>query len=206
MRTSCPTRRVSATLLAAALLGVPPAAAQQLVISEARQDCIPRTPYPVLDAVVRPAEQVAAAWLHFRAAQSPTFHWLRMSATGGRFEAILPAPSRETREVVYFVEAAAVGAEPVRTELYTARVVDDEQGCDDEPAGIFRGEPRIVVAGPPGAPPVPAGFAPSGIVGAVAERRGAVLLPWLAVLGFGGIVFALEEDADEDRPVSPTTP
>lgn len=203
MRTHAPLPLSLAVLLTASLSSAWPATAQQLAISEARQDCILRAPYPMLAAVIEPAEQVVAAWLHFRAAQSPGFHWLRMQAAGDRFEAVLPVPAPDTTEIVYFVEAAPASGEPVRTEPHTVRVVDDEQGCDDPAAGTFGGDPRIVVAGPPGAPAVPPGFEPTGIAGALAVRRG--FSPWLAALGMGGII-VLEEAADEDRPVSPTVP
>jgi hypothetical protein len=193
-----------ALTLAMALAGSPSLAQQEPRISDAEEVCIVRVPYPLLDAQIEPPT-LEVVRLYFRAAQHPDFYWVAMHPGPDGYFAVLPTPSPETEAIVYYVEAVTPALDVGRTPEITARVVDDEAECEDDPAGIYPHEPDILVGTTvPGAPPFPPGFDPTGIVGAIAAP---VTTPsWVPVAIFGGVVggiLVIDRLLDDDEVCPP---
>jgi uncharacterized repeat protein (TIGR01451 family) len=99
----------------------------------------------------------------------PDFYYVDMAGTGEAFQAILPKPSPETVQVIYYIEAVDVGFSSNRTIEHLADVVEDEDDCrrrDPAAAYYTGGNPGIVVGAlKSGVPAVPAGFLADGITG-----------------------------------------
>ena len=134
-------------------------------ITDARVECFINVPYPLVDAEIRPAEEVQAAKVYFRAFQGPHFYAVDMEPSPEGFTAVLPVPGPETEQVVYYVEAVAASFEASRSEEYITRVVDEED-CDER--RFLGDDPGIVVyATEEGAARIPAGFLSIGIAAAV---------------------------------------
>lgn len=177
------------------------------VISDAREPCISRQPYPILDAVIRPGADVRAAKLYFRAAQHPDLYAVEMQRLGDDFEAILPAPAPDTRQVVYYVEAVSSSFDSSRSAEYTSDVIDGER-CRDRGGVIFEGsDPGIsVLSTVPGSPTFPPGFVAT-------TSQGGGLSPWaiggIAAGAVAGTFLLLDDDDDQgtdEPPASPITP
>ena len=191
------------------------------VISGAKKACLPNVPYPMLDAQIRPGQDVQVAKVYFRAAQSPYFYAVEMTGTADQFDAIIPAPGPETEQVVYYVEAVASSFESSRTAEYVADVVPNEDCKDRGGAALFSGKPQIVVFSTvEGAPALPNGFLSTGIattvsaggvtaaVTAGAGGLGAGAITGRVVAGVLGalLLYELVDDDDDEPPASPVTP
>jgi hypothetical protein len=132
-------------------------------------ECIPQTQFALLTASIRPGEEIQVARVYFRSNMYPDFYYVDMTGTGEAFQAILPKPSPETAQVIYYIEAVDVGFSSNRTVEHSAEVVEDEDDCrrrDPAAAYYTGGNPGIVVGAlKSGMPPVPAGFLAEGITG-----------------------------------------
>lgn len=208
-----------ATLLALWIaLPVTTADAQLLTIEDAAIECIENLPYPLFSASISPDPQKAR--LYFRASQGSDFYYVEMTGGSGSYQAILPVPSAETAEVVYYVEALTPDADSARTEEY-ATEVRDEGKCDRR--RYLGAEPGIsVYATAEGASALPAGFQSVGITstvsasGVVAGVQGAaaaggglgpLAIGGIAVGGLAGGVLVVDAlDDDEEETASEPTP
>ncbi len=213
-----------ATLLIAAVLGMPPVAIAQsgsVDISKAQEECFIRVPYPLVEALIQPQEEVQIAKVYFRAVQGPHFYAIEMAwATDpAGYEAVLPVPGPDTAQVLYYVEAITPDFNAARTAEYTVDVVKEGE-CDER---LFGGDdPEIVIyATEEGAPALPIGFLAVGVAAAVTAggvstavgaggglSAGAVggIVAGGAV---GGVLVAEELDDDppmEDEPEPPASP
>jgi len=149
----------------ASFYGAPPAT-QALDIGHNGRECIARDRYTQLSADISPSADVQFSRIFFRAAQHPEFYYVDMPGTGDDFTGVLPKPSPETTEIVYYVEATSRAFDAKQTIQYTPRVVSgDEDDCDDYPGAYFTGsDPGIVVGSfVEGASSVPPGFLAEGI-------------------------------------------
>jgi len=215
-----PSRSLAAvfTVLALAVLwalSVPLVAQEEaLGIRDAEQECLINVPYPVVDALIRPGEEVQLAKVYFRSFEGEHFYAVKMAPGPRGFQATLPVPAQETRQVVYYVEAISSAFEASRTEEFT---VDVEEECDER--RFLGDDPGIVVeATEEGVAPIPPGFLSDGISAtvtaggvttAVGGGVGGGVLTGIAVGGgiLGGVLLDDLDDGDElEEPASPINP
>ena len=78
-------------------------------------ECIPQTEFALLTASIRPGEEIQMARVYFRSNMYPDFYYVDMTGTDEAFQAILPKPSPETAQVIYYIEAVDVGFSSNRT-------------------------------------------------------------------------------------------
>ena len=145
--------------------------------------CIVAGVFPRLDACFAPSEDLSRARVHFRADGTPHWYFVDMVAAGGCRSVLLPKPLPTTSAIDYYVSALGRTFDETRTSEYTPRVVAREGDCRDNllVAGSA-GSATVLLGAAAGAPAVPAGFAPEGIVAAPpspgsAARRGAAEAP-----------------------------
>ena len=216
------TARRLPTLGALATLGLlllAPAAFAAPVISDAKVECVPNSPYPMIDATIKNAPEVAR--LYFRSDQGSEFYYVDMTGEE-RFQGVMLVPAPGTSEIVYYVEAVNSEGD-ARTQEFSARVTE-ESGCNN--ALLYLGaDPGIVLhATAEGAAALPQGFLSSGVAssvtvsgvatpvaGAVAAAAGGGLgagaIAGIAVGGAAGaVVIADELDDEGDNTTSPGQP
>jgi uncharacterized repeat protein (TIGR01451 family) len=132
-------------------------------------ECIPQTQFAILMASIRPGAEIHSARVYFRSDKYPDFYYIDMEQTDEAFQAILPKPSLETEQVIYYIEAVDIGFSSNRTEEHISEVAEDEDECRRrQPAAAYfvGGNPEIMVGAlKSGMPPVPAGFLAEGIAG-----------------------------------------
>lgn len=148
---------------------------QRIDIAHSGVSCVVSDLHLRLLAGIYPTEFVALGRVFFRARPHPDFYYVDMESAGTGFHAILPRPSPETRQFVYYIEAIDTSSNPVQTQEFTV-LVDD---CDEDPEALyFQGQnPGIVVgSNTPGAAAAPPGFLSTGI--------GSVILPSGALISF----------------------
>lgn len=203
------------------LLAVSLPAYGEMIISEAKTTCIASVPYPMIEAKVDPVPQEAR--VYFRAGEGSDFYYIQMAGGDGSYQGVLPVPSTETSQVVYYVEAISADADASRTEEFEAKVVDEGECGGRLYAGI---DPQIAIFSTvDGAAAVPQGFLQSGVAStvsaagvttAVAPVGGAVAaaggLGAGAITGIvaggaaAGAVIVDELDDDDDEAASPSDP
>jgi hypothetical protein len=173
--------------------------------------CIVAGVFPRLDACFTPTEDLSRARVHFRADGTPHWYFVDMAAAGGCRSVLLPKPLPTTSAIDYYVSALGRTFDETRTSEYTPRVVAREGDCDDDllVAGSA-GSATVVLGAAAGAPAVPAGFAPEGIVsappspGSAASQGGGggaglgVVLALGAVGGGGYLLY--KQLSDEETP------
>ena len=89
-----------------------------------------------------------------------------MTYENGRFQGILPRPSPETTQIIYYLEAIDGVFNGTRSLEWDPLV----QECDDDPAAVyFTGEETGIVIGATtsGQSAIPAGFSAAGIIGTI---------------------------------------
>jgi uncharacterized repeat protein (TIGR01451 family) len=155
-------------------------------------DCIPETQFAILVALIRPSEEIQSARVYFRSDKYPDFYYVDMTQASEEFQAILPKPSPETEQVIYYIEAVDLGFSSNRTAEHVSEVVEDEDECRrrDPAAAYYTGsDPGIVVGAlRAGAPPVPAGFLADGIsrfIPVAGATGGGVGAPTAIAIGAG---------------------
>ena len=139
--------------------------AQILDIYHDGRECLARDRYPQLSSDVSPHQDVRFSRVYFRAAQHSDFYYVDMRDTGGDFQGVLPKPSPETTEIVYYIEALNMTFDGYQSSEFRPRIVLGED-CDDRVPGAYftGGDPGIVVGSVvEGAATLPPGFLPQGI-------------------------------------------
>lgn len=126
--------------------------------------CLLEGEYPLLEATITPAQQVAGARLYFKTVLASGFYFVEMTPTGeGRFLGKLPAPKVEASPITLYVEATDASGAFVRSDKISARVVSRKEEC---PAGLAPSTPTggvQVYSAATGSAVNPAGFAASGV-------------------------------------------
>ncbi len=88
-----------------------------------------------------------------------------MRDTGGAFQAVLPKPSPETTEIVYYVEAIHNSFDGYQSSEFHPRILLSEICDERDPGAYFTGADPAIVVGSivNGAATLPPGFLPQGI-------------------------------------------
>jgi hypothetical protein len=160
--------------------------ARAVTITHEGAGCVIADRFPRFEARLDPADEVARARVLFRAAGTPHWYSVDMSADASGFTGVLPKPRRATARIEYYVEASDRAFASTRTPERTVDVVGSAGECRrDVLVAPVSATARLVVTAAPGAPAVPAGFLGAGIAGA-----GGVGAGTLAVIGAGAAAAA----------------
>jgi hypothetical protein len=187
--------------LAAVLWGVPPAAAQDLVIGHVAIRCVVAGKYPKLSACFSPASDLAGARVYFHgegAAEdtgedtgegTTEWYFVEMTSDAPCFQGTLPRPKLSLEALRYYVEGVGRSYGPSRTEEIRARVVKDASECDrDEPVAPIVPNATVVVSSLAGGAAAAPGFIASaglsaGVVTAAVVGAGAAVAGGAALAG-----------------------
>jgi hypothetical protein len=125
--------------------------------------CFVAGEFPLLDAAIDPANQVARGRVYFRAAQGSTFYYVEMTQEGGRFFGKLPRPKVEASPLTYSLQATTTEFEESQTAEVEAIVVEKKEDCEDRKAAIFGPPGEVTVfSAATGTSIAPVGFAAGG--------------------------------------------
>ena len=161
--------------------------AQILDIGHEGRECLARDRYPQLSTDVSPHQDVRFSRVYFRAAQHSDFYYVDMRDTGGDFQAVLPKPSPETTQIVYYMEAINLTFDGYQSSEFMPRIVFGEDCNERDPGAYFTGgDPGIVVGSVvQGAATLPPGFLPQGI-GTFITASGSVVSASAGAAAAGG--------------------
>jgi hypothetical protein len=135
--------------------------------------CIPEDDFAVVVAEIKASAPFRSVKLYFRSALYPDFYFVEMKPFEPDFAGVLPQPSPETQEIVYYIEVVDDAFNGSRTVEFTSPVQDP---CSRRQAvAYFNGEGPAIVVGSVshGASALPPGFKALGIVGTI-SAAGAV--------------------------------
>jgi hypothetical protein len=158
-----------------------------ITVEHSALDCLANDQYAQLTAMIQPGEIVQSSRVYFRAAQHPDFYYVEMAGEGDIFSAVLPIPSPDTEQVVYYIEAVDMDFNNAQTPEADPEVSDSETCEKRNPeAAYFQGDnPDIVVgAVTAGASSIPLGFQATGITGFI-SASGVVTSVGAAAAGAG---------------------
>ncbi len=152
---------------AAAMLSVAatPAVAA-IAIDHSAVGCIVAAQYPRFEARFNPAAELSRARLHFRPAGSPHWYSVSMKPEGGVFAGVLPKPKTSLRQIEYYIEATDTSFGTSRTSEYKPDVASGPAACKDKLMAGALPSATVLIEAPAGAPLVPVGFDPAGVVSA----------------------------------------
>jgi hypothetical protein len=173
-------------VLAVPLLLTAAPAARAVTIAHEGAGCVIADRFPRFEARLDPAGDVARARVFFRAAGTPHWYSVDMTAGAAGFTGVLPKPRRTTPRIEYYVEASDRAFASARTPERVVRVVGSAGECETNAlVAPVSATARVVVTAAPGASAVPSGFLSAGIAGA-----GGVSTGTLAVIGGGAAAAA----------------
>ena len=157
-----------------------------------RPACFLAAGFPVIRALIDPADTVESARVLFRPETFPLWYQVSMKRSGEGFLAVLPKPRPSAQRVRYVVEVTPLDHVPRRGQEHVAPVVDEAAACGGVPAETAEAADIVVRVprGAPAEPPVPPGFVPVGTVSAHApahRSRGLALIG----AGFAGALAAI---------------
>ena len=116
---------------------------------------------------IDPEDDVQTAKVYFRSSLYRDFYYVEMTHQDGRYVGILPQPSDETPQVIYYIEALDSAFNTARSREYDA---DVRGRCRQEPATAYfpGGDPGITVGATVlGGSSIPPGFTAAGIAGTI---------------------------------------
>lgn len=208
--------------LALSLAGVslpgPQAASQDmLAIAHRGMTCIPEEDFAVVAAELPATSQLRSVKLYFRSVLYADFYYVEMSPHAEFYVGILPQPSEETREVVYYIEAVDSAFEIARSPEF---VVPVREPCSQRRSAVaYLGEEGGIVVGSTtsGASPVPPGFKAIGVIGTITAAgitstagggigAGSLVVAGAAAGGAAGaVVVATSENEEEPSTTTSST-
>ena len=167
--------------------------AQPLRIRTARPACFLAAGFPVIRALIEPADSVESARLLFRPLGYEAWYQVAMRRSGEGFLAVLPKPRPSAQRVQYVVEVSGVGRPRARGQELAAPVVEEASQCQGAPAETMESAAIAVRVpkGAPAVPPVPPGFMPVGAVAVEDPARHKGPLPLIIAGGFAGALGGL---------------
>ena len=139
----------------------------QPTIDHSGLNCMRPGEFVVVLSGIDPGDDVQTAKVYFRSSLYRDFYYVEMTHQDDRYVGILPQPSAETLQIIYYVEALDSAFNIARSQEYDA---DVRGRCRQEPAAPYfpDGAPGITVgAMEAGASSIPPGFAAAGIVGTI---------------------------------------
>jgi hypothetical protein len=161
--------------------------------------CFVAGEFPLLDAGITPAENIARSRVYFRAAQGSSFYYIEMTQEGGQFFGKLPRPRVEASPITYYLQATTTEFVESQTPEIEAIVVAKKEDCGDRKVAPFGPPGEVTVfSAATGATISPVGFAAGGA--ALAIGTIALIVGGAAAAGVvGGII-------SNPSPTPPATP
>jgi hypothetical protein len=147
------------------LLAVPEARAA-VAIEHAGVGCIVAGSFPRFEAGFDPAAEVSRARLHFRPVGGPHWYSVAMKAEGAVFAGVLPKPRKSLQKLDYYIEVTDTAFGSARTAEYSPEVASGPAACQERTVAGALSSASVLIEGPAGAPLVPVGFEPQGVVAA----------------------------------------
>jgi hypothetical protein len=172
--------------------------ARPLTIRTAHPGCFLAAGFPLIRALIEPADAVERAMVLFHPEGYPLWYQVDMRRTSDGFLAVLPKPRPSARRIHYMVEVLSPGRPRGRGQQLSAPVVEEPAACPGSPAETVESA-AIGVKVPKGAPmvpPVPPGFVPVGAVNIEKTTRGGGKTPLIVAGGLAGAavgIFALPD-------------
>jgi hypothetical protein len=173
-----------------------------LTIRTAHPACFVAAGFPVIRALIEPADAVERAVVLFHPEGYALWYQVAMRRTGEGFMAVLPKPRPSARRIHYRVEVTALGRPRGRGQQLSAPVVEEAAACTG-PAAETVESAAIGVRVPKGAPavpPVPPGFVPVGAVNSEKTRPGGGKTPLVVAGGLAGAAAGLFALPDASTP------
>lgn len=163
--------------------------------------CFVAGQYPLLNAEMQPAANVARARVFFRSIQSDDWFFIEMAQTPeARFEGKLPRPRLEASPITYYLQATTTAFVDSQSPEIEAIVVRDKDECRDKLLAPFGSPgPVQVFSAQSGAVITPAGFAAGGLLtaGVIAAVIGGA-----AAIGVGTVI--INNPGPTPTPIVPT--
>jgi hypothetical protein len=185
--------------------GEPPAAPPQeagapLSINHQAVGCLIAGEFPLIQAGIEPAANVARARLVFRGAQSTEDFFVEFGAMEGGFVAKMPKPTMAATPVTYRIQAVSTDGVEVQSPDVQADVVESADQCPADKIVAAVGPPGevTVFAAATGSAIKPVGFAAGGVLTA-----GAIAL---IIAGLAGVATAIAVINPSPTPSSTPTP
>jgi len=138
-------------------------------IDHAPMVCVASNRFAELTAQIRPAEEIRAARVYFRALQYAEYYYVDMLREAEGFRAILPMPGPDTTKIVYYIEAVTQTFNSTRTAEILPDVLTEEDCSKKRPKGAYfpGNDPGIVVGATSAGAAIPPGFLITGIAGTI---------------------------------------
>jgi hypothetical protein len=142
-----------------------PAAPEATTINHDPIGCFIAGQFPIVDAGIEPAAEVARARVYFKAAQSSDWFYIEMVTEEGKFLGKMPRPQLAASPIHYYIQATTTTFGESQTPEIEALVVAEEKDCpgDKKVAALWPGGPVQVFSAATGAAIAPAGFAAGGL-------------------------------------------
>jgi hypothetical protein len=148
--------------------GDPPLRAETaLTIDHSPLQCVVAEQFTRVEACFTPAADVLQARVVFRAQEDSSWYRVEMRPQGSCFTAVLPKARRKAGRLRYFLRALDTTMAEAHTAEQSPAVVSDPERCRRlglRPALTETSASPVVAAESFGAPRVPPGFLPDGVV------------------------------------------
>ncbi len=109
------------------------------VITHTALKCITSEQFPQATAVIEPGPDVRTAKLYFRSSMYPDFYYIEMQRdelSEDDFLCVLPKPTPETKQIIYYIEAVDNAFNGGRTGEYDPDVDSEEECRRKDPAAV----------------------------------------------------------------------
>lgn len=163
-RTSRIFGRTAVAVLSVGVGGGTASVAADLSLDHETIGCVVAERFPVVSARIAPAQEIASARVYPRADGGRHWYYVDMKPSGADYRATLPKPLKTTGRVQYYLEATNRRLDVRRTPDRSSHVVGSEAGCREGLVAAALGSAAVTVVAPAGAPALPSGFSPTGIV------------------------------------------
>lgn len=202
----------AAAIVAFLSLALPSLGLAEVQITHGGVDCVVAGQFPVIQATLQPADEVARARVYFHGSGASDWYYVEMESEGGAiFEGILPQPLASLDTVEYYIETLDPGFVQGRSQEFSASVISSADICPDgrTRATMLSSVPSAILLGvPEGATAVPTGFASVGLAGAAggAGVSTGLLLGIGGAAGAAAIAVGVTGGDDSSDAGSPTNP
>lgn len=156
--------RFLAGAIGALALACPGALVAAVTIDHGAVGCVVAEKFPRFEARFDPAAEVSRARVHFRPAGGAHWYSVTMKAEAGVFAAAIPKPRPTLLRIDYYIEATDRAFGTARTAEFSPVVESGTLACREKPAAGALGSASVLMEAPAGAPPIPLGFSPDGVV------------------------------------------
>jgi hypothetical protein len=169
----------------------PAAAGAEVAIAHEGVSCVVAERFPRFEARIDPAAEVADARVRFRPAGGLHWYSVRMKREGETFVGVLPQPKKGLQSFSYYIEVTGSALQSARTDEHAPVVADGPAGCRGKLAAGLLNTAQVTLERAVGAPPIPAGFSPVGVVAGGSAVAGATAEAAAAGGGIGKVALVV---------------